>query len=77
MTVNLINFVEGLILLETYEIIPSDHCRYIINLNLEDYFETKLTKVNIISFQFINPLYLSHRDKYKEELEKIMETMDF
>jgi len=54
MTVNLIDFVEESILLESCEIIPSNHHRYIIDLNLEDYFKESLTVIDKMSFQMIN-----------------------
>ena len=77
MTVNLIDFVEESILLESCEIIPSNHHGYIIDLNLEDYFEESLTVIDKMSFQMINPSRKSHRQKYKEELEKIIDIMNF
>ena len=71
------NFVEGSILIESYKIILLDHRRYIVNVNLEDYFKEILTFINKVSFQIINLLQKTHHQKYKEELEKLLETMDF
>ena len=75
--VNLLDYIEGSILLESYELIPLDHHRYIIDLNLEDYFEDALTIVEKISYKMINLSSIIHREKFKEAVEKRMEVMNF
>ena len=50
MIMNLMDFVKDSIMVETYEIIPSDHYSYIIDVNLEDYFKETLTIINKINF---------------------------
>ena len=54
MTMNLIDFVEGLIIVETYKIILSNHRSYIVDVNLEDYFEETLTVIDKMNFEIIN-----------------------
>ena len=67
MTVNLLDFAEGSILIETNEIIPSDYRGYIVDVNLEDYFDKTLTIINKINHQILNPSRKSHKEKFKEE----------
>ena len=55
MIMNLMDFVKDSIMVETYEIIPSDYYSYIVDVNLEDYFEETLIIINKINFQIINP----------------------
>ena len=70
MTVNLLDFVEGSILIETNEIITSNHRGYIIDMNLEDYFNKTLIIINKINHQILNLSRKSYKEKFNEKLEK-------
>ena len=40
---NIIRFVEGSKLCETYEILDTNYCGYVIDINLNDYFDKEFS----------------------------------
>ena len=54
-TQSLLQFVEGCKLLEVNEIISTQYCFYLIDINLEEYFQEKFTSWNEINKAILNP----------------------
>lgn len=79
-------FVEGCMLQECNDIILTDHRSYIIDLNLEAYFDQHLSEWDQINHSILNPSRRSHREKFYMSLhtqlsfidieEKILEIYD-
>ena len=65
----LIEYVEGVKLVPHNEIVNSDHRAYIVDINIEDYFEDEFSYWNSINHVLLNPAKKSHREKFLEELE--------
>ena len=54
--------MEGSKLLEANEITISDHCAFVININMESYFEKILSGWDQICKRVINPARRSHHE---------------
>jgi len=65
----LIEYVEGVKLIPHNEIVNSDHRVYIVDINIEEYFEDEFSHWNTINHVILNPSKKSHRTKFIEELE--------
>jgi len=65
----LIEYVEGVKLVPHNEIVNSDHRAYIVDINIEEYFEDEFSYWNSINHVLLNPAKKSHREKFSEELE--------
>ena len=65
----LMEFVEGSLLVSNNEIINTDHRAYIVDANLEDYFNEEFSRWDEIKHVMLDPAKRSHREKFVEELE--------
>ena len=65
----LMEFVEGSLLVSNNEIVNTDHRAYIIDINLEDYFNEEFSYWNAINHIILDPAKRSHCVKFLEELE--------
>jgi len=65
----LIEFVEGSLLVPNNEIVNTNHRAYIIDINLEDYFNEEFSYWNAINHVILDPAKRSHRIKFLVELE--------
>ena len=65
----LIDYVEGVKLVPHNEIVNSDHRAYIVDVNVEEYFNDEFSQWNEINHVMLDPAKKSHRMKFIEELE--------
>ena len=65
----LIEVVEGCVLLEINNIVISDHRSYIIDLNLQRYFDKTFSEWDAINKSTLNPSRRLHREKFIEILD--------
>ena len=56
--------------MEANEIIISDHCAFVIDINIESYFKEILSRWDQICKRVINPARRSHREQFVELLEE-------
>jgi len=68
-THGILEFIEECKLLPYNEVIFSDHRAYVVNINLEEYFNEQLSQWDKINKVILNPSQCSHRKKFVEELE--------
>ena len=66
----LIDFVEGSKLIPHNEIVWSNHRAYIIDINLEDYFNKEMSSWDNINYVNLDPAKKSHRLTFLVELEE-------
>ena len=64
------DFIEKSILLETHDITCTDHRAFLININLESYFEDDMSSWDQINRCQLNPARRLHRNKFIELLEE-------
>ena len=69
-TQNLLDFVERSKLLEANEVTIIDHRVFLIDINLEGYFEETLSGWEQINRSILNPVKRLHRKKFVELLEQ-------
>ena len=69
-TYSLLDFVEGSKLLEAYEITITDYRSFIIDINMERYFNYQLSIWDKIKKRKLNPARRSYRNKFVKMLEE-------
>ena len=69
-TYNLLDFIEESKLLEAYEIIFTDYRLFIINMNMERYFDDQLSIWDKIKKRKLNLARRLHRNKIVKMLEE-------
>jgi len=66
-------YIEGCRLVENNEIVHTDHRGYLVDVNLEEYFNDELSSWNAINKVIVNPSRRSHREKFTEIIEQQMD----
>lgn len=69
MSEGMFDYVEGSVLLSHAEIVQSDHRPYLVDINLEDYFNAELNLWDNINHSKLDPSRKSHRLKFAQSLE--------
>ena len=69
MSEGLLEYVEGSKLLSHNEIVNTDHRAYVVDVNLEGYFEDEMSSWDDVNHTTLNPSKKSHRIKFVNELE--------
>ena len=72
MSYDLLEFVKGCRLYEINEIINTDYRSYIIDLNIEKYFEIEIGSLDKINYRIIDPKKRTHREKFNEYAEELL-----
>ena len=70
MTHRLISYMRGCKLIKTNEIVPSAHRGYLIDVDINGYFECEVRLYNNAGRVELNPSKRSHREKFEEYLLK-------
>ena len=65
----LMEYIEGVKLVAHNEIVNTDHRAYIVDINIEEYFEDEFSHWNTINHIMLNSAKKSYRTKFVEELE--------
>jgi predicted membrane-bound spermidine synthase len=71
-TPELIEFVENYKLLETNDIVITDHRACVIEVNLSEYFSEIFSKWDQINKIILDPSRRSHRQQFAEELKEFL-----
>jgi len=71
-TLELIEFVENCQLLETNDIVITNHRAYLIEVNLSKYFSKVFSKWDQINKIILDPSRRSHRQQFAEELKEFL-----
>ena len=58
--------------MESNEIIITDHRAYIININLQEYFNETFSRRNKINKRILNPSRRSYYEQFIEEIEELI-----
>ena len=66
----LMSHVERIKLLERNEVVTSDHRAYLLDVNVEEYFELELSFFNQINKRLLNPSRKSHRMIFCQAIEE-------
>ena len=74
MTSRLFEFVEGVELLNHNKVVMSDHCSYLINVNIENCFNNPFSVWDLVNSASLNPSKQSYRIIFSEELEEQLKT---
>ena len=69
-------FVEGCRLHEINEILDTDHRRYVVDIDLKEYFDQEFSSWDQINKSLLDPGKRSHREKFKELIEKTLDSID-
>ena len=67
---NIMRFLEGSKLCETYEILDTDHRRYIIDININGYFNKEFSNWNNINKLILDLGKYTHREKFGQLIDK-------
>ena len=73
MSEELLEFVEGSLLVSNKKITNTDHRACVIDVNLEEYFNEEFNRWNEIKHIILDLAKRSHRKKFLEELEHQLE----
>ena len=73
---SILSFVEGCRLYEINEILDTNHRGYIIDIDLKEYFDQEFSSWNQINKSLLDPEKGSHREKFKELVEKMLDSID-
>ena len=73
---SILSFVEGCRLHEINEILNTDHCGYVVDINLKEYFDQEFSSWDQINKSLLDPEKRSHREKFEELIEKTLDSMD-
>ena len=57
-------FIEGLIIIKTNEIVILDHWRFIIDINFAKYFNKAVSTYDLVNFEILNSSKKLYRDKF-------------
>ena len=69
-----IDFIEGAKLLGNKNVIITDHRAYMIDFNMEEYFQDQFSSFVGVNRALLNPSRKSHRNVFVEELENQLNT---
>ena len=69
-------YVEGSKLIECNDIIFTDHRSYIVDINIEDYFNNQLSGWDEINRVMLNPSRRSHRIKFTQSLDEQLQKLN-
>ena len=69
-TCGIMEFVEGCKLLSYNEVIETDHRAYVVDVNIEDYFNEDFNEWDKINHVILNPARRSHRQAFVEAIEE-------
>ena len=69
-------YIEGSKLIECNDIIFTNHRSYIIDINIEDYFNDQLSSWDEINRVMLNPLRRSHRIKFTQSLDEQLQKLN-
>jgi len=72
-TNGIMDYIEGCRLINYNEIIESDHRAFMIDVDIEEYFEDEFRGWDKINKVMLNPARKSHRQKFQEVIEKELE----
>ena len=72
---NLIQYVEGSKLLEINEVVNTDHHSYLINTNLEMYFDKEFSGWDKINKRMLDLNKRTHQKKFKEFTNELLDTI--
>ena len=72
-TKGLIQFIKGFLLLEWNEVIITNYRSYIIDINLEEYFQDQFTKWDEINKIILNLSRKSYHIKFVKYIEELIE----
>ena len=73
----LMDFIEGSLLVSDNEIVNTDNRVCVIDINLEDYFNEEFSYWNAANNVILDPSKKSHRIKFLEELENLLNQHQF
>ena len=73
---SILSFVEGYRLYEVNEILDTDHCGYVVDIDLKEYFNQEFSSWDQINKSLLDPGKRSHREKLEELIEKTLDSMD-
>ena len=73
---NIIRFVEGSKLYETYEILDTDYHGYVIDVILNAYFEEDFSNWDNINKSILDPEKHTYREKFRQLIEKNLDAMN-
>ena len=68
----MLEFVEGSKLYETNNIINTNHRSYVIDLNIEQYFEVEIGSYDKIDQWLLNLNKRSYRERFQEYIEGLL-----
>ena len=69
-------FVEGSKLCETNEILDTDHWGYVIDINLNDYFEEEFSTWDTINKSTLDPEKCTHREKFGQLIDENLDIIN-
>jgi len=72
-TNGIMNYIEGCRLMNYNEIVESDHRAFMIDVDIEEYFNDEFSGWDKINRVMINPARKSHRQKFQEVIEEQLE----
>jgi len=75
-TSGIMKFVEGVKLLDNNDVVISDHRAYVMDLNVEEYFQDQFSSWDTINKVVLNPSRKSYRSIFFEELESQLNIYD-
>jgi len=64
-------------LTESNEIAASDHRGYVIDIDLELYFQQEKNTFNIVNFEILNPLRRTYKEQFRNAIDEIIDTFNF
>jgi len=72
-TCGIMDFVEGCKLLSYNEIVETDHRAYMVDVNIEEYFDENMNEWDNINHVILNPARRSHRERFVEVVEELLQ----
>jgi len=72
----IMNYIEGCQVVDNNEIIHTDHRGYVIDVNLQEYFDDNFSTWDHINRVMLNPSRRSHKEKFTEIIDEQMNIYD-
>ena len=73
---SILSFIEGCRLYKVNEILDTDHRRYVVDIDLKEYFDQEFSSWDQINKLLLDPGKRSYREKFEELIEKMLDSID-